>query len=141
MGSNTLAFKHWAVSENVITVTPIEQFKAKRIGIDAEDYLQSLLVTGNREPLLPAHGGKPFTLQKRVDEDLDNFEEAGITPFFVFNGLDLACKDRTSILKESQRASAILNEAWQIYDQGKGEDAVSMFGKACKSFRVLWEGN
>ena len=132
MGSNALAFKNWAANENVITTTPVEQFRGRRIGIDADDYLQTLLVSGNREPLLPAHGGKPFTLTKRVDEDLESFRAAGIEPIFVFNGLDLACKDRASILNESRRASGILNEAWQIYDQGKGEDAVLMFGKACK---------
>lgn len=132
MGSNALAFKNWAVNENVITTTPVEHFKGKRIGIDADDYLQSLLVSGNREPLLPAHGGQPFTLQKRVDEDLEGFQAAGIEPIFVFNGLDAACRDRTSILNDSRRASAVLNEAWQIYDQGKGEEAVANFGKACK---------
>ena len=132
MGSNALAFKEWAVNENIVNVTPIENFKGARIGIDAENYLHSLLSLGNREPLLPAHAGLPFTLKKRVDEDIQSFQDAGIEPFFLFNGLDLACKDRASILSESRKASAILHEAWLVYDQGQGEDAVQKFGKACK---------
>ncbi|KAK3703429.1 hypothetical protein LTR37_014419 [Vermiconidia calcicola] len=138
MGSNALAFKNWAVSENVVVTSPLEQFRDRRIGIDAEDYLHSLLFAGNREPLLPALGGQPFTLKKRVGEDLEGFRAAGIEPVFVFNGLDLACKDRISILNEGKKASTILNDAWNIYDQGKGEEAVNAFGRACiyKSYHI-----
>ena len=93
--------------------------------------MQTITCSRSWFPLLPAHGGQPFTLKKRIDEDLEGFQAAGIEPIFVFNGLDLACKDRANILNDSRRASAVLNDAWQIYDQGKGEEAVLMFGKAC----------
>ena len=132
MGSNGLAFKDWAVKEVIVQLTPIERFKGRRIGIDAEDYCHSLLVFENREPLLPAHGGRPFSFNKRVDEDLQSFRDAGIEPVFVFGGLDLACKDRSSILNEGRRASIILNEAWETYDQAQGEDAVKKFGRTCE---------
>ena len=133
MASSAFAFKAWATSEQVITTSTVEQFNGKRIGIDAEDYLHSLLIAGNREPLLPALGGKPFCLLRRVDEDVEGFRAAGIEPLFIFNGLDVACRDRASILGESRKASNVLNEAWQIYDQGRGEEAVLQFGKACES--------
>lgn len=132
MGSNSLAFKTWCRETHVYHFANLEEFKDAVIGIDAEDYLHSLLVTRNVEPLLPAHGGEGFTLKQRVDDDLAKFEEAGIVPYFVFNGLDLACKDRASILKESLKAAQNLGNAWQIYDEGKGEDSVVGFGKACK---------
>lgn len=131
MGSNALAFKTWATNEKVVNNSPTEQFRNARVGIDAEDYLHSLLITGNREPLLPALGGKPFCLWRRVDDDLEGYKAAGIEPWFVFNGLDLACRDRVSLQNESTKASHFLNEAWSIYDQGRGEDAVITFGKAC----------
>ncbi|KAK5167721.1 uncharacterized protein LTR77_007420 [Saxophila tyrrhenica] len=139
MGSNAFAFKTWAITENVITTSTPETFNDTRIGIDAEDYLHSLLITGNREPLLPALGGKPFCLLRRVDEGIEGFKAAGIDPVFVFNGLDLACRDRASILRESRKASMSLDEAWQIYDQGRGEDAVLQFGKACtyRSYHIV----
>ena len=134
MGSNALAFKDWASSEDCVASAPVDQLRNVHVGIDAEDYLHSLLVTGSREPLLPALGGLPFSLKKRVDDDLLGFRDAGIEPLFVFNGLDLACKDRASILRESRKASGILESAWSTYDEGKGEAAVSLFGKACKFF-------
>ena len=134
MGSNSLAFKTWLKDEVSYVVTPLEHFNGKTIGIDAEDYLHSLLSPGGQapEPLLPAHGGNGFTIKKRINEDLARFRDAGITPWFVFNGLDLASKDRASILHESRKAATTLNDAWQIYDKGEGEAAVVGFGKACK---------
>lgn len=67
-----------------------------------------------------------------MDEDLQRFQDAGIEVTFVFNGVDLACKDRANILKSSARATETLESAWRIYDSGKGDEAVSAFGKACK---------
>src|ERR1700761_4608010 len=132
MASTALSFKQWATAEHVVTTTSLEQFRGKRIGIDAEDYLHSLLVTGNREPLLQALGGQPFSLKSRINDHLENYEAAGIDPVFVFHGLDLPCKDRASVLNESRKSMALLNDAWQIYDQGKGDEAVTAFGKACE---------
>ena len=133
MATDGLAFKQWAVNENVALSSSIEQIRDSRLGIDGEDYVHSLLIsTPNREPLLPALGGLPFTLHKRIDEDLQGFGEAGIDPIFVFNGLDLACRDRASVLRESRKAANILGDAWSTYDNAKGEEAVNMFGRACK---------
>lgn len=126
------SFKDWAVHENVAITSPVEQFKDKRIGVDARDYLHSLLTKHSREHLVPALGGKPFGLYSAVDEDIEGFRAANIEPIFIFNGLDLACRDRAAVLNEGKMASNILNEAWTIYDEGKGADAVDQFGKACK---------
>lgn len=136
MGSNSLAFKAW-VKDECVLITPLEAFKGKTIGIDAEDYLHSILSPGSSapEPLLPAHGGNGFTIKKRIDEDLARFRDAGIKPFFVFNGLDLASRNRQSVLKESDNAAKLLDAAWQVYDQGNGESAVQKFGMACK---LIW---
>ena len=131
-GADAHAFKEWAIQQHCVLTAPVDKLKGLRVGIDAEDYLYSLLAVGSGEPLLPALGGLPFTLKKCVDDDLRGFRDAEIAPIFVFNGLDHACKDRASILREGLKASAILNEAWTIYDQGKGEDAVKAFGKACE---------
>jgi hypothetical protein len=134
MGTNSLAFKQWLKDEVVYFVTPLDRFESRIIGIDAEDYLHSILSPGNQapEPLLPAHGGNGFTIKKRIDEDLARFRENGIKPWFVFNGLDLANKNVASVMNESRKAASILDEAWKIYDLGKGEDAVVCFGRACK---------
>ena len=103
--------------------------------------MHSILQPGHQapEPLLPAHGGNGFTIKKRVDEDLARFRDAGITPWFVFNGLDIASRDRAAILNESRKAAKDLDAAWAIYDSGDGERAVQNFGKACKlALFVFW---
>ncbi|KAK0767316.1 hypothetical protein LTR59_018400, partial [Friedmanniomyces endolithicus] len=67
---------------------------------------------------------------KHVDDDLQGFRDADIKPIFVFNGLQAASKDGTMVVREAKRAAKILDDAWSIYDQGRGEDAVNAFGKA-----------
>lgn len=128
MSAHSLAFKDWVPYWG----SGIAEFRGHSLGIDAEEYLAGLLISQNREPLLPALGGLPFSLKQRVDEDLQRFSDAGIRLTFVFNGLDHACRDRANILKASLRATETLESAWRIYDAGKGDEAVTAFGKACK---------
>ncbi|TKA73403.1 hypothetical protein B0A55_04286 [Friedmanniomyces simplex] len=126
------AFKEWAQSESLEYNGKIEQFRKSCIAFDAEDYLDTLLTAAlSREPLLPALGGLPFALQKHVDDDLQRFRDAEIKPVFVFNGLQAASKDGAMVAREAKRAAKVLDDAWSIYDQGRGEDAVNAFGKAC----------
>lgn len=133
MGSESLAFKDWLKGEGLVHSGDVKQiFEDTIIGFEADDYLNSILTNvATREPLLPALGGLPFALQLHVDTDLDRFEAAGIKPYFIFNGLDTACRDRKSILNESSKAAKTLHDAWTVYDQGRGDDAVLAFGKAC----------
>ena len=73
-------FRDWARSEGVEVSAPLDQLRHARVAIDAEEYLFNLLTaTATREPLLPAHAGLPFALQKHVDQDLQNFKQAGIS--------------------------------------------------------------
>jgi hypothetical protein len=134
MGIHTLAFKEWATTEGVTISGPIEQLRDKRLVIDAEDWLDTLLTSQPyREPLLPALGGLPFALRKHVNTHIAKYREAGITPTFVFNGLDLACRDRATITRESRLAARSLDEAWRLYSESKADDAVAEFGKSCKA--------
>lgn len=131
-------FKDWCRAEGLESTGETEQFEHTRIAIDAEDYLHALLTSSTREPLLPALGGLPFGLQKCVDDDIQAFSDADIEVIFVFNGLDVAAKDRQGVSREVAKASKVLDEAWAIYDQGRGDDAVAAFGKACKSGAKRW---
>ena len=124
-------FKDWALNAGAVFTSDIEELRGCRIGIDAEEFLAGLLFGRDREPLLPALGGLPFELHKRIDKALERFSSACIEPIFVFNGLDLACKDRASILRASLKATETLETAWAIYDSGEGDQAVEAFGKAC----------
>ena len=131
MGS--LAFKEWAITAGLANSNTIAQLKGRRVAISAEYYLNSLLTTVlTREPLLPALGGHPFALQKHIDADLRSFQEASISPLFVFGGLDPACRDRASFSKEGREAASSLDGAWNLYSQSRADDAVAEFGKTCK---------
>ncbi|KAH9834259.1 xpg i-region protein [Teratosphaeria destructans] len=127
-----MAFREWAQSEGLTTSGDLDQFRGITVAIDAQDYLDTLLTNSvTREPLLPAHGGLPFALRKHVDADIQGFQDAGIEPLFIFNGLEVACRDRAIIFKEARKATNTLNEAWSVYDEGRGDEAVMTFGKAC----------
>jgi len=127
------AFKEWAKAESLETAGGIEQLKGTSIAIDGADYLNSILTsTATREPLLPALGGLPFALQKNVDRDLKNFEEADVRPIFVFSGLDVASWDYSMVGKESRKVVKTLEDAWTAYDSGRADDAVTAFGKVCE---------
>lgn len=132
MASRAQAFREWVVNEGLTTTGPIDQLKDTRVVIDAEDFLENILTSrATREPLLPALGGLPFALRKHVDDHIAHFKEANITPTFVFDGLDLACKDRASISRESKLAARSLDEAWSLYSQSRADEAVAEFGKSC----------
>lgn len=132
MAAHAVAFKEWANSDGVSVSSPIEQLKGTLIAIDAEDYVNSILVSSQREPLLPALGGLPFGLHKRIRDDLRRFREAEVDLVFVFSGMDLACRDRASIFRESRRAERALSEAWSTYDDGRSGPAVEAFGRTSK---------
>lgn len=139
MASRAQAFRDWVISEGLTTTGPIDQLQDTRLVIDAEDFLENILTTRvSREPLLPALGGLPFALRKHVDDHIANFKEANITPTFIFNGLDLACKDRSTISRESKLAARSLDEAWNLYSQSRADEAVAEFGKSCMQRSYVW---
>ncbi|KAK3680002.1 hypothetical protein LTR78_000379 [Recurvomyces mirabilis] len=125
-------FRDWVRTESLDSHGTIDQFQGAAIAIDGDEYLDTLLTNNlTREPLLPALGGLPFALDKHVKDDLNNFAANDITPIFVFNGLQLASRDKAIVMREARKAAKDLDEAWSIYDQGRGEEAVNAFGKAC----------
>lgn len=127
----TAAFRDWARAEALESWGELDEFAGTCLAIDAEEYLNSVLTTAaTSEPLLPALGGLPFALEQHIDQDLKRFRDAKIEPLFIFNGIELAVKDSSFQIKESQKTAKILDDAWNIYDQGRGEEAVVAFGKA-----------
>lgn len=133
VGWDGQAFKDWADAEKLTNASPIEHCKDMRIGIDGGDWAQSLMAVAPPEPLLNALGGVPFSLTRRVDEELQKFADAGIEPLFIFDGLPLVCRSKSSVLRESRKAESLIRAAWNTYDGGKPEPAVEAFSKICKS--------
>jgi hypothetical protein len=136
MYTDSSAFNIWAKDEGYWiedSITSFAQLTDAKVAFDAEDYLNSFLTGGHAtyEPLVPALGGIPFTLNSHIDTLLEDLKNAGIKPLFVFPGGRAMSRDRLTTSQDSQRAVSILNEAWNIYNNGRGEDAVKEFGKAC----------
>lgn len=103
---------------------PISCLAGATIGYDATYYLELLLVPA-KEPLLSALGGFPLALEQIIARELTDLKTAGITPYFIFNGLEHGTKEdpfTTSI------HSALKNqEAFQTYEDDKAKAAIALF--------------
>lgn len=129
-----LAFHEWATEQKLTRSSDLSDLRGAQVAIDADDYVSRLLTDSvSREPLLPALGGLPMGIKKHVNNHLELFKEFNITPRFVFNGLDIATRDRTTISREARKTSDSLGEAWSLYSQSRADAAVEEFGKSCKS--------
>ncbi|GAB7363951.1 hypothetical protein MBLNU230_g4513t1 [Neophaeotheca triangularis] len=133
-------FRAWAQHHGIEITGALEEMRGSILGIDAEEFLNSLLTTSlTREPLLPALGGLPFALESHLEIFVHNCRDAGIKPFFIFNGIDTAVRDRATVSKECKQAARSLDEAWKQYDATKADDAVAEFGKSCtyQTYNIL----
>jgi hypothetical protein len=139
MNNDSSAFNIWAKDEGYWiedSISTFSQVTDAKVAFDAEDYLNSFLTGGHAtyEPLVPALGGIPFTLNSHIDTLLSELHNAGIKPLFIFPGGRAMSRDRLTTSRDSQHAVTILNQAWNIYNSGRGEEAVKEFGKACKVY-------
>jgi XPG N-terminal domain len=107
--------------------SPLEDLRGYTVGIEAAQYLDKLLNTpSTKEKLLSALGGVPLALRKRIEDDIAVMQEAGITPVFVFSGLDIVgAKERN--LEEANASMQANNNAWELYDDHKPGPAVDTF--------------
>ncbi|QIW94828.1 hypothetical protein AMS68_000346 [Peltaster fructicola] len=127
-----LAFHEWATEQKLTRSSSLNELRGAQVAVDADDYVNRLLTDSvTREPLLPALGGLPMGIKKHVNSHLEIFREFDITPRFVFNGLDIAIKDRGTTSREARKVADSLNEAWTLYGQSRADAAVEEFGKSC----------
>ncbi|KAI9667560.1 MAG: hypothetical protein M1821_000376 [Bathelium mastoideum] len=111
-------------------VAPISELDGAVIAIEASHYLNRLLVNPNlKEPLLAALGGLPFTMRNTVSNDMAAFRTAGITPVFIFDGIDVS-KTR-ALFQQADEAVRANSTAWNLYNQHHAVDAVAAFGESC----------
>lgn len=97
------------------------------VGVDAAYYLASLLDQAPaHEPLLSALGGLT-SIEARINENLDFWKANKIIPFFVFDGQSVAGQDEVA-LKRGRNANHKTDEAWKLYSQNSGDEAVAAFG-------------
>lgn len=120
-------FEEWAA--NLIETHLLEELRDTRVAIEAAFYLNRMLNTPHlKEPLVPALGGRPFTMRDTVLTDLKRFKDYGITPVFVFSGLDVGRRDAPFDL--SEQAARVNQQAWELYHSGQAQQAVDKFGSS-----------
>jgi hypothetical protein len=117
-------FEAW--SANLVQTSSLADLKDATVAIEAADYLKRFLLR-HKEKLLPALGGYPFVLNAGISEEIAAFRKHGITPIFVFSGLDIG-SNRDRSFRLAEEASRTNSEAWQLYDQHQAERAVEAFG-------------
>lgn len=126
------AFDEWV---NPLTqYSSIDQFNGTVIAIDAAHYLNHLLYdatfTRFREPLLPALGGQPFVLKAHLQSEVHGLRQYGITPYFVFPGLDYGKKGNVG--RGYEESLRLIGEAWNLYRSSQPGAAVETFGRSGK---------
>jgi hypothetical protein len=139
-------FEEWTTQ--IVEMAKMASLSGAVIGIEASDYLDRLdrfhvpvvppLVV--KEPLTPALGGTPFGLKPIFRATIAAWRAAGITPLFVFSGLDVGKND--SVLAEALRNTQLHSDAWALYDKNEGNRAVDTFRKSAavapeELFRLL----
>jgi len=123
-------FEDWADSAQLRESGSLDQLEDASIAIEAEYFIDSILTGGTKEPLLPALGGVPFTIDSILEERLRVLREHKIRPTFCFNGLNP--NRQRQKLEASLRYSKIVGEAWDLYNASNPERAVAEFGTSCE---------
>ena len=107
----------------------LSALKGAVIGIHASHYLdQHLNHHVTKEPLLIALGGFPFALKANIERELKALKELGVSPLFVFDGLQVS---KPALDSPSQARSArAAQQAWELYDQQQADQVVDAFSNA-----------
>lgn len=114
----------------------ISEIEDCAIAVEARYYLQLFLDTAPfHEPLLPALGGLTG-IQKHIETDLDRWKAHRIIPFFIFDGQAITGQDEISLAR-GRRANDKTDQAWELYFNGRAEDAVSAFGGNSGTFAPI----
>lgn len=104
------------------------------IAVDATYYIQLLLDNPpSHEPLLPALGGLTG-IRNHIENNLDQWAAAKVTPFFIFDGQSVTGQDEVTV-RRGRRANDKTNLAWELYFSGQAQNAVQTFGQNVGAFR------
>jgi hypothetical protein len=112
---------------------PIAELEGTAVAIDATYYIQLQLDAQPLEPLLSALAGLTG-IQKRLEEDLDQWEKHKVMPFFIFDGQPLVGQDEVTTLK-SRQANKKTDFAWDLYFNSHANEAVTAFGLNTNAYR------
>jgi len=104
----------------LLTTEKLSVLKGSRLGIDGPHWLRKIQ-KAQSEPLVMAMGGIPLGIGQAIEKELQGFKEAGISPYFVFNGLSTIRKDKPFSAPDKRPEGRA--EAWGLYNKEQHEAA------------------
>lgn len=111
----------------------LSALKGAVVGVHASHYLdQHLNHHVTKEPLLVALGGFPFALRANIERELNALKELGVSPLFVFDGLQVG-RPAPDSPSHAQSTRAV-EQAWGLYDQQQADQVVDAFSNAGTGF-------
>lgn len=126
-------FEEWSAHHGLTEQSSMGDLKDSVVGIETTEYLNRLnkmpypeLTRPVQEALLPALGGVPFGLKHIIKHHISTWRSHGITPIFVFDGLDM--KNEDSAFNNSEENTAASSLAWEQYAGGDALGTVQTFG-------------
>ena len=126
--------EHWAVK--AVQKVPFQILANAVIGVDASYYLNLRLNDPDREPLLHALSGTPYSLQDMIEHDIQTLRKHNIKPMFVFDGLDYVNKKQQAGTQPADTVHA-LRSAWRHYQSGDAVKTRTEFSRARKQHAPL----
>ncbi|CAB4431514.1 unnamed protein product [Rhizophagus irregularis] len=116
-------FEFFTAERRLVQHNALSNLKDTRLGIEGTHWLRKLLQNSAKEPATAALGGIPIGLKAAIEKELELIKSYGITPVFVFNGLNVIRKDKpfsTEDTRPTKRA-----QAWDFYEKGWVDSAYS----------------
>ena len=99
--------------KRLIQTDSLTHLRGLRLGIDGTHWLKKVM---SKEPFAMAMGGVPWNLRGLVERELERFRTFGITPVFVFGGLNVLKKEKPFRAEDSR--SGKRNAFWDAYEKG-----------------------
>ncbi|CAI2168817.1 8627_t:CDS:10 [Funneliformis geosporum] len=125
-------FEIFTVERRLVQHSSLSLLKDSRLGIEGTHWLRKLLQTSAKESATTALGGIPIGLRSAIEKELELFKSYGITPVFVFNGLNIIRKDKPFSTEDTRPSKRVL--AWESYEKGRVEQAYSSWAGAVSGF-------
>jgi hypothetical protein len=130
------SFEAWTAS--LAEMARIDTLRGSVIGLEAAEFLDRLddfsipeIQRPIKEALLPALGGLPFGLKSAIRFAIKAFTDHGITPFFVFSGMNIDDSDnRENTFAASNLSANTIHQAWELYQNGDNTGTVDLFKKS-----------
>lgn len=113
-------FHSFLQEQGLLKVSKIDMLRGKRVGIDALYWLRTILSFA--DPLGPATGSVCAELGELLQQEVELLQKAGITPVFVFQGIEPRGHRLFFQLPPEQQA-----DPWHYYYNGQREMAQELF--------------